>query len=128
MTSTAAETVAPWLEDAGLKADSVLKIAAAAETAAPQLLAARRSAGTVVVDLAPGNGHRYVMLCALQTDPSLFGDLLVALPDFNVCHLFASQGAYHVPGYVDEKLRLGVQHATVVAVFLTLLSEHLARP
>ena len=127
MTASTAEVVAPWLEDAELDGGMIIKLAAAAETAAEELHARRRSNGAVPIALEPGNGHRYVIVLAQLTEPWLPGDLLVALPDFHKSALFAATG-FHVPGYVEDKLGLGRQHSTVLAVFLTLLGDLLARP
>lgn len=124
MTATTAESIAPWLEDADLDGGLILKLAASAERAAADLTA---EGGTIAIGVEPGNGHRYLFVLAHLAEEWLPGDLLVALPDFHVSALMSSTG-FHVPGYINEKMRLGQQHSTVVAAFLTLLGDLLRRP
>lgn len=123
MTATAAEFVAPWLEDAELDAGMIIKLAAAAEDAAAQLT----HTDIAVIDLQPGNGHRYVTVLTHCAQPWMSGTLCVALPDWNKSLLLMADGQ-HFPGYVDEKLSLGLQHSTVIAVFTTLLGDLLRAP
>lgn len=124
MTATTAESIAPWLEDADLDGGLIIKLAASAERAARDLTA---EGGTIAIGVEPGNGHRYLFVLTHLAEPWLPGDLCVALPDFHKSALVSSTG-FHVPGYIDEKLNLGRQHSTVVAAFLTLLGDLLARP
>lgn len=120
------EWVDPWVDDT---TEATARIHAAAESAFLTLDAntdGPRTDGprTATVDLSPGNGHRYLMVVTALGKPAdpFPGDLLVSLPEFNRCALLDGAG-FHVPGYLDDKLGIGPDHAAVIAAFTTMLSE-----
>ncbi len=115
-------TIDAWLEDY-LDAKGVQKIAAEAKSAA-RFLRAEDAGAIEVVDFSPGNGFRYLMILNRVQHPGLAGELLVALPEFNVCALLDPH-AMHVPTYIEETMHLGAQHSAVIAACTTLLSDHL---
>lgn len=52
------------------------------------------------------------------------GEVLVSLPRFHRCTtLNPGTTGYHTPDYLDEKLRLGMEHCVPLAIFLTAFGQ-----
>lgn len=67
----------------------------------------------------PGNGTRYWVIAGVGED----GTPWVALPDFGKAATMEWRG-YTTPGYVQEKLGLGVTDAKAISKFLTEVGQY----
>lgn len=122
-------TTPTWLTF--LRLDDLLPTAAHAiiETsreAAHHHNAAELPTGVHHVTLSLGDGFRHTILTAVLTPADgLYGDLLVALPDYHRAALMSAHG-FHTPDYVNEKLTgLPGQGPRIVAAYLTAISDQL---
>lgn len=81
--------------------------------------------GPTAQPLTVAQCREYVNRTGLGPSARLGGELLVALPENRggVSAVFQAEHGFHMPYYIDERLRLGAGDAPYVAAFLTLFSD-----
>lgn len=81
--------------------------------------------GPDAVPLTVAQCREYVTRAGIGPSARLGGELLVALPENRggVSAVFSVEDAFHLPYYVDDRLRLGPGDAPYFAAFLTLFCD-----